>query len=116
MFTRQIIAVLCLGSFVVSSRAGRAAKCKPIDPATIAAYEKLGAEYGGFEVTDFAHVDFLPGEEAAAKGLPGFNINKKRDANLPKLPPVRVSFGLCFGDTWATRAAQGSEGLGAEEP
>ncbi len=67
---------------------------KPIDPETIAAYEKLGAKFGGFYGDRFEFDHFVPGTTAAAKGLPGFYFDSLRDGMLPKLPPVQVSFGL----------------------
>ena len=62
----------------------------PIDPATLAAYEKLGGVYGGMK-PEYGH--FEAGREHAENGLPGFHF-----ANFPKekLPAVDVPFCLDF--------------------
>ncbi|HEV3438678.1 MAG TPA: sigma-70 family RNA polymerase sigma factor, partial [Gemmata sp.] len=69
-------------------------KYQPIDPETIAAYENLRAVYGAIDVTDSGPIWFLPGNEAAMKGVPGFNLVSLPDGMLGKLPPVQVPFGL----------------------
>ena len=100
MFMRTMLAILCLGWFVVALPAvpiPDEAKRGPIDPETIAAYEKLGAVYGGFDVSVYGYPEFFPGKEAATKRLPGFQF-AKLPAALPKLPPVQVSFGIYLGD------------------
>jgi hypothetical protein len=85
------------------SNAEQPAKYKPIDPETIAAYEKLGAEYGGFDADLFADIVFLTGKEPAATRLQGFSFGRLRGGPFPKLPSggpfpklprVQVSFGL----------------------
>jgi hypothetical protein len=45
----------------------------PIDSVTVAAYEKLGAEYCGFHLGP-SGTEFIPGKEAATKQLPGFRF------------------------------------------
>ncbi len=73
-------------------------KYKPIDPETIAAYEKLGAIYGGFEIDNSGgNYKHLPGKDAAAQHLPGFSFATLPNDMIPKLPPVQVAFGLSFG-------------------
>jgi RNA polymerase sigma factor (sigma-70 family) len=67
-------------------------KFKPIDPETIAAYEKLGAVYGAFDVSQT--IRFMRGKSAAANQLPGFQVPSQRNGTLPKLPAVEVPFGL----------------------
>jgi hypothetical protein len=64
---------------------------KGIDAATVAAYEKEGARYGGW-VKHERGTFFHPGRDAAEKGLPGFTF----DGGFPysKLPDVAVPFGL----------------------
>src|SRR4051812_5856537 len=64
---------------------------KGIDAVTIAAYEKLGAEYGGWP-KDSVSGDFQPGRKQAEGGLPGFRFNY----TFPKtnLPEVAIPFGL----------------------
>jgi len=105
MFPRTLIAMLCFGWLVVRLQAAPlpewAATSRQIDPETIAAYEKLGAEYGGFDapvfspgLDDIGIVEFTRGKEAAAKLLPGFRFRSLPDGALPALPPVAVPFGI----------------------
>jgi hypothetical protein len=47
MFARSLIAIFCLGGFVVSGRSEEPAKDKPIDPETVAAYAKVRGKYRG---------------------------------------------------------------------
>src|SRR5580765_529639 len=63
---------------------------KGIDAATVAAYEKIGAEYGGWVKSEQGPV-FQPGRAKAESGLPGFRFR-----TFPKetMPPVTVPFGL----------------------
>ncbi len=68
-------------------------KFQPIDAETIAAYMELGAEYGRFRANEFGGSGFSVGQDAAAKGLPGFRLGVS-EGKLPKLPPVKVPFGL----------------------
>jgi RNA polymerase sigma factor (sigma-70 family) len=62
-------------------------KYKPIDPATVAVYEKLGAKYSTLKVDEHGYVIY-----GAVDGLPGFTFEQR----LPdeKLPPVGVPFYL----------------------
>jgi len=61
-----------------------------IDPASVAAYEKLGATYGGLVDGVFGFY-FQEGPAAAATGLPTFQFQRDPKA---KLPTVSVPFGL----------------------
>ena len=94
MFTRSLIAVLCLGCFVVWGSTDELPKYKPIDAETIAAYEKLGAKYGGLGENKYGFIEFSQTKDALAKRLPGFRISPSSKGILPKLPPVQVPFGL----------------------
>ena len=62
-----------------------------IDPATVAAYEKLGAVYGGYVQTDDSFFIFREGRENAEKGVPGFRF---KQTPRGKLPEVAVPFFL----------------------
>jgi RNA polymerase sigma factor (sigma-70 family) len=79
-----------------AAKANEPVKYKPIDPETIAAYEKLGGIHGGFELEDNVDCKLVPGKEADGKHLPGFQFVSS-DGSLPKLPPVNVPFGLYLG-------------------
>ena len=70
---------------------------KGIDPTTVAAYEKLGATYGGMEGS--FHLIFREGQPAAETGLPAFLFRKDPKA---KLPDVSVPFGLALGGSSTT--------------
>jgi hypothetical protein len=72
-----------------------------IDPATVAAYEKLGAMYGGWMKRDIGST-FVPAREYAEKGVPGFSL---RTFPMAKLPDVAVPFGLDLAGSKATDAA-----------
>ena len=74
MLSRVLVACLALGWLANAACGDEPPKWKPIDAETIAAYEKLGAEYGGIGVLEFGGLRFSPGNEAAAKGLPGFKF------------------------------------------
>ena len=107
MLTRTVIASICLGWLAASLQAippltlPERQMYKPVDSETIAAYEKLGAEYGGFVVDREGAFLFFSGKEEAANWLPGFRFQKTLDdGKLPKLPPVQVPFGLSF--SWST--------------
>src|ERR1017187_1790275 len=63
---------------------------KGIDAATVAAYEKLGAEYGGWVKTEYGF-RFQAGRDHAEKGLPGFRFVNVFPMELPE---VAVPFGL----------------------
>jgi hypothetical protein len=101
---RTIITTFCFVSLVLPLQAEEP-KYKPIDADTIAVYEKLGAEYGGFKANEWGDIRFRPGAEAAANGLPGFRFGVL-EGNLPKLPAVKISFGLDL-----TLTEVGDEGL-----
>jgi hypothetical protein len=107
MLARSITAILWLGWAFAQLRASPlpsdAPRRGPIDGDTIAAYEKLGAEYGGIKIALW--IDFTKGKEAAAKELPGFHFAALPDGGLPGLlPPVGVHFGLDFHGTDLTDA------------
>ena len=71
---------------------------KLIDHDTIASYEKLGGEYGGFLTDEFSC--FLRGETAASKGLPGFRfLILPQGEKFTKLQPVMVPFALALRDS-----------------
>src|SRR5262249_53510022 len=77
----------------------------PIDSDTIAAYEKLGAVYGGIHTFPAGWIQFEPGKEAAAKHLPGFRFSSLPAGELPgRLPAVGVQFGLDLDSTKLTDA------------
>jgi Leucine-rich repeat (LRR) protein len=85
--------LLCLALLLADVQTqGNAPLGTAIDPDTIAAYRKIGGDYGGW-VTD-GHgkiMPYVPGPEVAAKGTPGFRFLSFPDA---KLPEVAVPFGL----------------------
>jgi hypothetical protein len=72
---------------------------KRIDPETILAYEKLGAQFGGFVKDDPL---FRPGPENAEKGVPAFQF--PFNFAMTKLPDVAVLFGLDIGQREITDA------------
>ncbi len=61
-----------------------------VDAATVAAYESLGAVYGGWDKKT-PLTQFLPGREQAEKGVPIFRFTRPLP---PRLPEVAVPFGL----------------------
>src|SRR5438045_625564 len=65
---------------------------KGIDPATVAAYETLGATYGGVVRGRFGY-HFIVGPESAQRNLPAFQFKTYLDA---KLLDASVPFGLLF--------------------
>src|SRR5262249_4033024 len=71
---------------------------KGIDAATVAAYEKLGAKYGGWGKADDT---FQPGQKYAESGLPGFELRTFPEG---KLPDVAVPFGLMLMESDVTDA------------
>jgi hypothetical protein len=99
MLTRNLLITLCFACLETSLEAAplpdAARTPRSIDPETIAAYEKLGAKYGGFVDDGFGRVMFSPGKEAADKGLPGFYIRSLKNRLLFKLPPIQVPVGSC---------------------
>jgi hypothetical protein len=68
-----------------------------IDERTIAAYEKLGAEYGVFFDSEFGAFTFVPGVDWEPKGLRGFYFGNLQEGKFPKLPRVDVTFALYLG-------------------
>ena len=67
---------------------------KGIEPAIVAAYEKIGAKYGGLVKGEFdVAPSFQEGRAAAEKGLPGFFF---KSGPKSKLPAVTVPFCLHF--------------------
>jgi hypothetical protein len=94
MVMRPIIAIFCLSWFLVPLQAvPLPARSATIHPETIAAYEKIRAAYGGFDVAIHAGVHFRAGKEAAAKGLPGFRFDSLPDGKVPELPSVQLHAG-----------------------
>ena len=80
MVARSLAVILCLGwAFPAQLWAlplpDDRPKRGPIDAATIAAYEKLGAEFGGLHTLPSGRSKFEPGKEAAAKYLPEFRFS-----------------------------------------
>ena len=73
---------------------------KGIDAETVAAYEKLGAVYGGW-VKLYSYTYFKVGSEHAQKGLPGFQFPTFPSS---KLPEVAVPFGLDLSNSNVTDA------------
>jgi hypothetical protein len=75
---------------------------EPIDRETVSAWEKLGAEYGGFRwfrTNEQADSVFTPSTNAAKEGLPGFQFSEPPKGGLGKLPIPAVPFGLAFPST-----------------
>ena len=77
---------------------------RAITPETIAAYEKLGAEYGGFNVNRFGVIVFTTGQQAATHGLPAFRFGDVKHGKLIKFPAVPIPFGLDLGHPKVTDA------------
>ena len=76
---RLVLALCGLSLFPLSSAtvlAQEPIKGQDIDPQTVAAYEKLGAVYGGFQPNPFDGFFFRPGADAAREGVPGFILLK----------------------------------------
>jgi hypothetical protein len=86
----------------------KAKKAEGIDARTVAAYEKLGARYGGAvktgSLTSVSLQHFEAGKEAATKGLPGFRVSPLADGKFPHLPKVSVPFALDLGGMQVTDA------------
>jgi hypothetical protein len=76
-------------AIVAQSQEKKSAKTR-IDDATVVAYEKLGAEYGGWVKSGLARF-FQAGRDSAEKGVRGFRF---RNFSKGKLPEVMVPFGL----------------------
>src|SRR5262245_41550408 len=96
---RALVSVALLALLTTAPQADdKKPASKGIAPATVAAYEKLGADYGGWvkvkQDEDLPEVFvFKTGQKFAEQGLPGFRFHE-----LPtgKLPDVKVPFGLDF--------------------
>jgi len=75
-------------------------KYKLIDIETITAYEKLGGRYGALsecELGKFSSGRIMP------EGVPGFCfLPHLTKGKVPKLPPVKVPFGLYFCGDYVT--------------
>ena len=66
---------------------------KGINPATIAAYQKLGAVYGGIRQFNEFHFEFLAGKDNATKYLPAFHFAEDPKTDLPDVDVHRVAEG-----------------------
>src|SRR5438874_2621672 len=82
----------------------KAEKAEGIDARTVAAYQKLGARYGGVVKRRSGFPQFNEGKEAARKGLPGFRLSSLADGKLPRLPQVSIPFALDLNYTEVTDA------------
>ena len=96
MPARTTIAILCLGWFVVLSRADEPPKYKPIDAKTIAAYEKLGAKYGEFEPLIWEALGLGTERDWPRTCSRGFVSNRRRNARLKICRQSRFHSGLTF--------------------
>src|SRR5438067_456040 len=85
------VALLTLSAAGMQAQEKKAA-AKGIDRPTVAAYERLGAVYGGWVIRD-DEWGFLQGERSAEEGLPGFAFSAFPKSELPQ---VAVPFGLSF--------------------
>jgi hypothetical protein len=83
------LVLLALSAASVHGQATKA-PAKGIDAETVAAYEKLGAVYGGWR-NNVPMTWFLGGREKAEQGLPGFRFDALPNS---KLPAIAVPFGL----------------------
>jgi hypothetical protein len=104
MFARATIAILCFGWFAHPLQAVPLPAHRQMDPETIAAYENLGAQFGGYDVDAPKHLEFSPGKKSAAKALPLFRFVSLRNGMLPELPSVQIPFGLDLRYTGLTDA------------
>lgn len=102
----SVVLVVFMAAFNRGPQNDSADQRKGIDPATIAAYEKLGAEYGGCQNAAIFG-SFGVGPKLAEQGIPGFRF-KKKFPNA-KLPEVAVPFVLDLSDSDVTDA--GLKGL-----
>jgi hypothetical protein len=95
----RTVATICLFSFVGPIHAAE----PPSFLDSVATYQLLGGEYGGFYLDDFGLLKFLKGAQAAAKGVPGFSISQF-STKRPKFPQVQVPFGLKLSSKNSMRA------------
>ena len=67
------------------------AMAHPLSEEVVSLYERTGATYGGFVLNRYGIGVFQEGREAAAKGVPAFQMT-----SLPKagLPAIAIPFGL----------------------
>ena len=68
---KAFVGLGCLLVFAFPGKCEELPESAPVDSATIAAYEELGAAYGGFLVTG-GRIMFEGGKAAADKYLPGY--------------------------------------------
>jgi hypothetical protein len=80
---RALVSLLCLGGLSTRLDAEEP-KYEPVDAKTIAAYEKLGAKYGGVGFTDFNGMQFLKGARWVGKRIPAFEFGYMKE--IPELP------------------------------
>ncbi len=102
MCARTFLLFFFLGWLTKPVYADEPQKFTPIDAETIATYKTLGAKCGGFpgKSTKFWPFCFEP--DATVEGLPAFKFDALVDGRLPKLPAVRVPFGLDLSETLVT--------------
>ena len=121
MRSRIVLSLSLLAGFTPSLVSAPVPKTVPIDPGAVAAYTKLGGEYGLMKSTDrwlpasldskapffetaaFAdgRSQFIDAEDHAVAGIPAFRFRKFPTGDLP---PVNVPFGLDFSDSDCTDA------------
>jgi hypothetical protein len=103
---RRFVVLLLLLPLTLSLAAAQSKprKVEGIDARTVAAYEKLGAVYGGVVQGRSGFHEFEEGKEAARKGLAGFRFKSLADGKLPSLPQVNVPFALDLDFTEVTDA------------
>lgn len=95
MFKKFLSTLLLLQFSNAALPGAEPAGYKPIDPATVAAYEKLGATYGCFDIFRLESAGFMVLKPAPFGRLPGFHFKPDTLKKLPKqLPAVDVPFGL----------------------
>ncbi len=67
----------------------------PIDPATIEAYEKIGAILGRFNPEPLEeHGKFLPGSSGDGQYIPMLRLKDRLYGDLRNLPKIQVPFGI----------------------
>jgi len=85
---------------------------KPLPPKVVAAYEKLGGELVTFVIEDNRFVSVYPVDDGKTKGLPGFNIIRKKDQPFGRFPDPNLPFGLSFfGEEVTDAELKGLSGL-----